>query len=89
MVKRIYTPCKDCGYEWIVDRTIYYMKKYHGFDIIKTYLKPADFYVGECNVASYGIVWCDRPGKGNPWLIDDRKIIVTSMWLKEYMEKTG
>ena len=89
MVKRIYTPCKDCGYEWIVDRTIYYMKKYHGFDIIKTYLKPADFYVGECNVASYGIVWCDRPGKGNPWLIDDRKIIVTSMWLKEYMEKNG
>ena len=87
MVKRIYTPCKDCGYEWIVDKTIYYMKKYHGFDIIKTYFKPADFYVGECDVVSSGIVWCDKPGKGNPWLIDNRKIIATSTWLKEYMEK--
>jgi hypothetical protein len=89
MVKKIYTPCKDCGYEWVVDQTIYYMKKYHGFDIIKTYFKPADFYVGECDVASSGIVWCDRPGKGNPLLIDNRKIIATSTWLREYMEKNG
>jgi len=89
MVKKIYTPCKDCSYEWIVDRTAYYMKKYHEFDIIKTYSKPADFYVGECNIASYGIVWCDKPGKGNTWLIGDRKIIVTITRLKEYMEKNG
>jgi len=89
MVKKIYTPCKDCDYELMVDRTIYYMKKYHDFDIIKTYFKPADFYVGECDVTSYGIIWCDKPGKGKPLLIDDRKIIVTSMWLKEYMEKNG
>ena len=89
MVKRIYTPCKDCSYEWMVDRTIYYMKKYHGFDIIKTYFKPADFYVGECDVASYGIVWCNKPGKGNTLLIDNRTIIVTITRLKEYMEKNG
>jgi len=89
MVKKIYTPCRDCDYELIVDRTIYYMKKYHEFDIIKTYFKPADFYVGECNVASSGTVWCNKPGKGNPLLLDDRKIIVTSTWLKEYMEKNG
>jgi len=89
MVKKIYTPCKDCSYEWVVDQTIYYMKKYHEFDIIKTYFKPADFYVGECNVASSGIIWCNRPGKGNIVLIDNRKIITTSTWLKEYMEKNG
>jgi len=89
MVKRIYTPCKDCYYEWVVDQTIYYMKKYHGFDIIKTYYKPADFYVGECDVVNYGIVWCDKPGKGNNVLMDNRIIIVTTTWLKEYMEKNG
>ena len=89
MVKKIYTPCKDCIYEKIVDRTIYYMKKYHGFDIIKAYFKPADFYVGECNVAYSGIVWCDKPGKDNMKLIDERKIITTTAWLKEYMEKNG
>jgi len=89
MIKRIYTPCKNCYYELIADRTIYYMKKYHKFEIIKTYLKPADFYIGECDVAYYGIVWCDRPGKNDIKFIDDRKIIVTSAWLKEYMEKEG
>jgi len=89
MIKKIYTPCKDCIYELIVDRTIYYMKKYHGFDIIKTYFKPADFYVGECNVASHGVIWCDKPGKSNTIVVDDRKIIATSTWLKEYMEKNG
>ena len=89
MIKKIYIPCKGCVYELIADRTIYYMKKYHKFDIIKTYLKPADFYIGECDVAYYGIVWCDKPGKNNVKLIDDRKIIVTSTWLKEYMEKEG
>jgi len=89
MIKKIYTPCKGCSYEWVVDQTIYYMKKYHDFDIIKTYFKPANFYVGECDVASSGTVWCDRPGKGNIIFIDNRKIITTSTWLKEYMEKNG
>jgi len=89
MVKKIYTPCKDCVYELVVDRTIYYMKKYHGFDIIKTYFKPADFYVGECDVANIGIIWCNKPGKENMKFIDNRKIITTTTWLKEYMEKNG
>jgi len=89
MIKKIYTQCKDCIYEQVVDRTIYYMKKYHGFDILKTYFKPADFYIGECNIANSGIIWCDRPGKGNTWLLDNRKIIVTSEWLKEYLERKG
>ena len=89
MVKKVYTHCKDCSYERVVDRTIYYMKKYHGFDIIKTYFKPADFYVGECDIASNGIIWCDKPGKGSPLLLDERKIITTTTWLKEYMEKDG
>jgi len=89
MVKKIYTPCKGCDYELITDRTIYYMKKYHGFDIIKTYFKPADFYVGECDVANHGIIWCNKPGKSNTILINDRKIITTTTWLKEYMEKKG
>jgi hypothetical protein len=89
MMKKIYTPCKDCIYEKIVDRTIYYMKKYHGFDIIKVYFKPADFYVGECNVAYHGVIWCDKPGKDNMKLIDERKIITTTTWLKEHMEKNG
>jgi len=89
MMRKIYPRCRDCYYELITDRTIYYMKKYHGFDIIKTYLKPADFYIGECDVTYSGIVWCDKPGKNNIILIDDRKIITTSIWLKEYMEKNG
>jgi len=89
MVKKIYTPCRGCYYELIVDRTIHYMKKYHLFDILKTYLKPADFYVGECDVANHGIIWCDKPGKDNMIQTDDRKIITTTIWLKEYMEKNG
>jgi len=87
MVKRIYTPCKDCIYEIITDRTIYYMKKYHGFDIIKTYFKPADFHIGECDVANIGVIWCDKPGKNNTKLIDERKIITTTTWLKEQIKK--
>ena len=89
MTKKIYAPYKDSYYELIVDRTIYYMKKYHRFNITKTYYKPADFYVGECDIANSGIIWCDKPGKGNVWFIDERKIITTSTWLKEYMEKNG
>jgi len=89
MMKKIYTPYRDSYYELIADRTIYYMKKYHRFNITKTYYKPADFYVGECDTANNGIIWCDKPGKGNTILIDGRKIIATSTWLKEYMEKNG
>jgi len=89
MLKKIYVPYRDSYYELIANRTIYYMKKYHKFNITKTYYKPADFYVGECDIGSSGIVWCDKQGKNDTKIIDDRKIIVTTIRLKEYMEKNG
>ena len=89
MIKTIYTQCKNCIYEQITDRTAYYMKKYHELDIIKTYFKPANFYIGECDITVNGIIWCDKPGKNNITQTDNKKIIVTSIWLKEYMEKKG
>jgi len=89
MIRRIYTQCKDCIYEKITDRTIYYMKKYHGFDIIKTYFRPADFYIGECEMINDGVIWCDKPGRNDIIQNNNRKIIVTSVWLKKYLEKKG
>lgn len=92
-MKLIYTQCKNCNYEWVVDQTIYYMKKYHDIVLTKTYFKPARVYVGDCdaifNTTYDGIAWCDTPSDVTVKPPESLKVITTSMWLKEHIEKKG
>ncbi|CAJ31547.1 putative glycosyltransferases [Betalipothrixvirus acidiani] len=92
-MKSIYTQCRNCSYEWVVDQTIYYMKKYHNIELLKSYFRPAHIYVGDCNtifqVASEGIAWCDTPSDVTAKPSQGLKVITTSTWLKEHMEKKG
>jgi len=92
-MKSVYTQCRECSYEWVVDRTIYYMKKYHDVELMKSYFRPAYFYVGDCNtifqIAYDGITWCDTPSDVTTRPLERLKVITTSIWLKEHMEKKG
>ncbi len=93
MMKTVYTQCKTCSYEYVVDLLVKYFREYHGLELLKTYFRPANFYVGDCNtlfsLVGSGVVWCDTPSDITATPSPELKVIVPSTWIRKQLESRG